>query len=153
MNTPIFSSGRRGRRAFSLVEALATVAIIGIITFIALPNIIKMRRDAERNTAIARAEALNLAIAAYVQAKGIDVAAREWELKNAAERYAALRPYLAFAPETLNQYVSHPYELDLQGYDIEVDKPLAKITLTEAVASVGEDEEGPPVSSKHTIAY
>ena len=56
------STSPPARRGFSLIEALATVAIIGIITFLAIPNIVKMRSDGERNMAVARAEAFNLGI-------------------------------------------------------------------------------------------
>ena len=46
------------RAGFSLVEVLAAVAIIGIIVFIAIPNVVQSRRDAEEHFAIGRAEAL-----------------------------------------------------------------------------------------------
>ena len=42
---------------FSLVEVLAAVAIIGIITFLAIPNIVAVKQDSETNMAISRAEA------------------------------------------------------------------------------------------------
>ena len=61
---------RKNRAGFSLVEVLAAVAIIGVITFLALPNIITVRQDAEENLAITRAEAINMAIAAYIQSRG-----------------------------------------------------------------------------------
>lgn len=139
MSTPFFRATRAWRRGFSLVEALATVAIIGIITFLALPNIVKMRRDAERNTAIARAEAFNLGIAAYVQGKGVAKAAEEWASATETARFGLVRPYLAFAPERLQDYVSTPYSLKLVDYSIQPGAPLAKVKLVE----IGEpDEEG-----------
>ena len=45
-------------RGFSLVEMMACVSIIGIIAFMAIPSVTRMRGDSERNLAIARAEAV-----------------------------------------------------------------------------------------------
>ncbi|MDP1591573.1 MAG: prepilin-type N-terminal cleavage/methylation domain-containing protein, partial [Prosthecobacter sp.] len=55
---------------FSLVEMMACVSIIGIIAFMAIPSVTRMRSDSERNLAIARAEALNLAQASLIQVRG-----------------------------------------------------------------------------------
>ena len=55
------AAARRGRKGFSLVEMMACVSIIGIIAFLAIPSVARMRSDSEKNLAIARAEALNLA--------------------------------------------------------------------------------------------
>ena len=55
------------KQGFSLVEVLAAVAIIGVITFLALPNIIAVKQDSETNLAISRAEAMNLALVSYIQ--------------------------------------------------------------------------------------
>jgi prepilin-type N-terminal cleavage/methylation domain-containing protein len=108
----------RRRRGFSLVEALATVAIIGVITFLAIPNIVRMRQDAERNMAVARAEAFNLGVAAYVQSLGITAAASDWAPLNAETRYGRVRPYLAFAPASLADYIAAPYSIDIGTYTI-----------------------------------
>jgi prepilin-type N-terminal cleavage/methylation domain-containing protein len=116
MNT--VSHPDRRRRGFSLIEALATVAIIGIITFLAIPNIVKMRSDGERNMAVARAEAFNLGIAAYVQSMGVASAAADWGSLNADARFGRVRPFLAFAPAQLSDFVSSPYSLDVANYTI-----------------------------------
>lgn len=105
-------------RAFSLIEALATVAIIGVITFLAIPNIVRMRQDAERNMAVARAEAFNLGVAAYVQSLGLTAASADWAPINADTRYGRIRPFLAFAPAALSDYISTPYSLDVAGYAV-----------------------------------
>tara|TARA_B110000305_G_C19321628_1_gene579240 strand:+ start:371 stop:817 length:447 start_codon:yes stop_codon:yes gene_type:complete len=47
-------------RGFSLVEVLAAVGIIGIIAFLAIPNIVAIKEDSETNLAISRAEAAKL---------------------------------------------------------------------------------------------
>jgi type II secretory pathway pseudopilin PulG len=109
---------KRRAGGFSLVEALATVAIIGVITFLAIPNIVRMRQDAERNMAVARAEAFNLGVAAYVQALGQTAAANDWAPLNAETRYGRVRPYLAFAPAALGDYIATPYSLDVATYTI-----------------------------------
>ena len=87
----------RLKRAFSLVELLASVAIIGIIAFLAIPHVSNMRADGERNLAIARAEALNMAIASLIQTRGRTQASLDWAGKTDAQRYDLLRPYLGFA--------------------------------------------------------
>ena len=119
------------RRGFSLIEALATVAIIGIITFLAIPNIVKMRQDGERNMAVARAEAFNLGIAAYVQSMGLTGASADWGPLNADARYGRIRPFLAFAPATLTDFISTPYSLDVATYGISASgtSTLGKIGL------------------------
>jgi prepilin-type N-terminal cleavage/methylation domain-containing protein len=91
------------KRAFSLVEVLAAVAIIGIITFLAIPNIIRIKSDGEQSLAISRAEALNMAMASYLQAKGSSTATSQWSSLSAdSDKYAALTPYIAFAPAYTN---------------------------------------------------
>ncbi|MGI8602842.1 MAG: type II secretion system protein [Verrucomicrobiales bacterium] len=105
-------------KGFSLIEALAAVAIVGIITFLALPNIIKLRSDSERNIAIARAEGFNMGVAAYVQSMGLSSAAADWAPLSAEFRYGRVRPFLAFAPASLSDYIPNPYSLDVATYTI-----------------------------------
>jgi prepilin-type N-terminal cleavage/methylation domain-containing protein len=108
--------------AFSLVEVLAAVALIGIITFLALPNIVRIKQDSEQSLAIARAEAINLAMASFVQAKGQEAAATEWGGASDAEaRYTKLAPYLAYAPPTLADYMPG-------GYTVTLPSPLISTT-------------------------
>lgn len=97
-------------RAFSLVEVLAAITIIGIITFLAVPNIVQVRQDAEDNLARARAETLNMAIAAYVQAVGTNTAQANWTA--AADdnaRYLLISPYISFAESTLATFTPNGY--------------------------------------------
>lgn len=98
---PVILSGVK--RAFSLVEVLAAVAIIGIITFLAIPNIIRIKSDGEQSLAISRAEALNMAMASYLQAKGTATATNRWASITAdSDKFAELTPYIAFAPASSN---------------------------------------------------
>ena len=97
-------------RGFSLVEMMACVSIIGIIAFMAIPSVTRMRGDSERNLAIARAESLNLAQASYIQVRGRTQAALDWTAAGTSDaRYLLLRPYLSFAETTLSAYMPSGY--------------------------------------------
>lgn len=96
--------------AFSLVEVLVAVALIGILVFIALPNIVQVKDDSETHLAISRAEALNMGMASYVQARGLTAANTTWSgAANDEARYTLLKPYLAFAPDTLANFTPAGY--------------------------------------------
>jgi prepilin-type N-terminal cleavage/methylation domain-containing protein len=98
------------QRGFSLVEMMACVSIIGIIAFLAIPSITRMRSDSERNLAISRAEALNLAQATFIQVKGRSQAEVTWRAAgNDIARYALLRDYLAYAEASLSLYLPAGY--------------------------------------------
>jgi len=99
--------------AFSLVEVLAAIAIIGIVTFLAIPNIVRVKQDGEDNLARARAETLNMAIASYVQAVGTNSAATAWNATNADGRYSLLRPYISFSEATLTAFTPSGYSFSL----------------------------------------
>lgn len=95
---------------FSLVEVLAAVAIIGILVFIAIPNVVQSRRDAEENFAIGRAEALNSAISQYIQANGRANAGSSWTGANGdSAKFDLVKGYLAYAPTQLADYVPTGY--------------------------------------------
>lgn len=99
------------RAAFSLVEVLAAVAIIGVITFLAIPNIVRVKQDSEDNLARARADALNVAVAAYFQAVGRNVALSNWTSTDNNGRYNLITPYLAYAPGALTNYMPSGYSI------------------------------------------
>jgi len=112
---------------FSLVEVLAAVALIGIITFLALPNIVRIKQDSEESLAISRAEALNLAMSSFVQAHGQTAAATEWSgASSNDDRYDLLAPYLAFAPDDLASYMPGGYSATLPSTLL----PLDKVDIT-----------------------
>lgn len=99
-------------RGFSLVEVLAAIAIIGIVTFLAIPNIVSIKEDGEINLAISRVEALNMAVVAYYQ-KGGSSAVTAWSGSDNAGRYVLIAPYLAFAPSSLTAYMPGGYTATL----------------------------------------
>jgi len=117
----------RSHGAYSLVEVLAAVALIGIITFLALPNIVQIKSDSEDNMAISRAEAVNLAMASYIQAYGQTSASANWSAatdNNA--RYALLAPYFSFAPSNYSDYMPSGYSVTLPSNLL----PLTKVPLS-----------------------
>lgn len=117
----------RRHTGFSLVEVLAAVAIIGIITFLALPNIVQIKHDSEDHLAIARAEALNLSMASYVQAQGLTGASVGWSgAADSAARYQLLAPYLAYAPTNITEYMPSGYSVTLTNTIL----PLKKVSLS-----------------------
>jgi len=102
------------RPGFSLVEVLAAVAIIGIVTFLAIPNIIQVKQDSEDNLARAKANTLNLAIASYVQAAGPAAASANWSGKTDAYRYTnCLTPYIAFPEANFTAFTPGGYSFTL----------------------------------------
>ena len=97
-------------RGFSLVEVLAAITIIGIITFLAVPNIVRVKQDSEENLARARAEAINMAIAAYVQSLGTNAAQVNWSAAGSDNaRYLLVRQYIAFSESSLSLYTPGGY--------------------------------------------
>jgi type II secretory pathway pseudopilin PulG len=96
-----------------MVELLAAVSIMGIIAFMAIPSVTKMRSDGERNLAIARVESLNIAMASFVQAEGRSRAENQWQSAgNNTARYNLLRPYLAFAEDTIGRFMPSGYTVN-----------------------------------------
>lgn len=91
--------------AFSLVELLVVIAVLGIILFFAFPNIVQVKSDSEKDLAKARAETLNLAAAAYFQAVGSNAAATNWAGKTAEQRYQLITPYIAFPASSLSNFL------------------------------------------------
>jgi len=100
---------------FSLVEVLAAVAIIGVVTFMAIPNIVRLKLDGEENLARARGETLNMAMASYVQALGITTANSNWAGAGSDQgRYTLIRSYIAFSPANLsNGFMPNGYNAGL----------------------------------------
>lgn len=104
------------RQGFSLVEMMACVSIIGIIAFMAIPSITRMREDSELNLAITRAEALNLAQASFIQVRGRTQANLDWTAAgNNEARYKLLKDYMSYAEPTLAQYMPSGYSVSFNS--------------------------------------
>lgn len=125
---------RNLRSGFSLIEMLAAVAIIGIISFLALPNLIKARSDSEKNMAIARAEAVNMAMATLVQTRGRTQAASDWSANSTHDqKYTNLiAPYLSYAETTRSAYMPNGYTIEFPSA---ID-PLRKVTLKQGGTTI-----------------
>jgi prepilin-type N-terminal cleavage/methylation domain-containing protein len=124
-----FPSSRRG---FSLIEMLSAVAIIGVISFLAIPNLVKMRSDSERNLAIARAESINMAMATFIQARGRTQATTEWSAASSAQlKYEKVAPYLSFAEANLSDYMPNGYTITFLSLD-----PLRKVQLKQGTTTI-----------------
>jgi prepilin-type N-terminal cleavage/methylation domain-containing protein len=119
-------------RGFSLIEMLAAVAIIGVISFLAIPNIVKMRSDSERNMAVARAESVNMAMATFIQARGRTQAATDWTAAATAQaKYSLIAPYLSYSETNLTDYIPNGYSITFNTID-----PLKKVTLKQSTTTI-----------------
>ena len=125
-------------KAFTLVEILVVLAVVGIVLFFAFPNIVQVKSDSERELAKARAEALNLAATAYFQALGPTEALDRWSDATSSEaQYDLLKPYIAFPAATLSNFMPstdysvsfHPTEPHKQKATLR--GPLMGTNLTE----------------------
>ena len=137
MNTthppPASSVFRRRHAAFSLVEMLASVAIIGIISFLAIPNLVRMRGDSERNLAIARAESVNMAMATFIQVRGRTQSVSDYNAASTAQaKYALLTPYLAYAETNITDFIPNGYSVT---FPAAID-PLRKLTLLQGSTTI-----------------
>jgi len=120
------------RRGFSFVEMLSAVAIIGVISFLAIPNLVKMRSDSERNLAISRAESINLAMATYIQARGRTQAASDWTGASTSQaKYALVSSYLSYAETNLTDFLPNGYTVTFNTID-----PLKKVTLKQGTTII-----------------
>ena len=136
MNTPHSSFSplavRVSRRGFSLVEMLACVAIIGVISFLAIPNLVRMRSDSEKNMAIARCEAINMAMATFIQSVGRTNAVSQYNAATTAQlKYSLLTSYLAYAQTNVTDYIPSGYSVTFNSLD-----PLTKVTLMQGTTQI-----------------
>jgi type II secretory pathway pseudopilin PulG len=121
--------------AFSMVEVLAAIAIIGVITFLAVPNIVRVKQDGEDNLARARAETLNLAIASLVQANGGTAAQTAWSANSTdAGRFATLRNYIAFSETNWTSYMPNGY--GVTNWPTNINPPNSKVRAVRSADSV-----------------
>lgn len=86
----------RFKSAFSLLELLVVLVIVGIVLAIGVPGINKARADAELETMRSRAVALQTAKLSFIDAVGSAGATTQWANQGSdTNRYQnLLRPYL-----------------------------------------------------------
>jgi len=118
-----------------MVEMVACVAILGIISFMAIPSLTRMRGESERNLAIARAEGLNMAMSTYIQVLGRSQAASNWgasasSTSEDSRRYLLVQPYLAYSEATLSAYIPQGYSLSPPQFITAMTKAVLRDTLT-----------------------
>ena len=122
---------------FTLIEVLASVTIIGILIFLAIPSITSVRRDAEENVAIARAEALNISISSFIDAYGLQKANTSWQAVTGTgtaakdnNRYINfLAPYISYAPTSLATFIPSGYAITLPTDLANLDKVVLRKPL------------------------
>ncbi len=132
MQTTRSLSPSRSQRGFSLIEMLSAVAIIGIISFLAIPNLVKMRSDSERNLAVGRAESINMSMATFIQVRGRTQAAADWTAASTAQaKYALVAPYLSFSETNLTDYIPNGYTVTFGTID-----PIRKVTLKQGTTVI-----------------
>ena len=108
-----------------LVASTVLTAVLVTVTVLVLPNIVTLEQNHEVDLAIARAEAVNMAVASFVQANGENAASEDWDAMSEQEHYKAIGHFLAFAPETLEEFVPVNYRLELPQKIV----PLTKAKL------------------------
>lgn len=128
-NLPTMKPERKRGRWRVLSMVLVGLLLIGVTAFLAMPNVISVY-GTEENYSITRAEALNMATAAFIQSRGRENANAEWEATTSGqERYELLRPFLAFAPAEFSKYMPEGYAVMLPNNL----QNLSKVPLVQGV--------------------
>jgi len=101
------------KSAFSLLEHLVVLVIVGIVLAIGVPGINKARADAELETMRARAVAVQTAKLSFVDGLGSKQAANVWQ-GNSQASYELLRQYLPTTyPANLADLFQDPFSVNL----------------------------------------
>lgn len=113
--------------AFSLVEVLAAITIIGVVVFLAIPNIVQIRQDSEANLATARAASLDVAISSFIQANGRASANSLWtSAATDSAKFLLVKPYLAFAESNFTLFQPSGYSMAMPASV----SPPTKVTVS-----------------------
>lgn len=105
----------KNRQAFTLIELLITLVIVGVVIAIGVPAINRVRNDSEVETMRARAVLLQNAKLSFIDAVGTQTASTSWRSRNDQQRYQELlMPYLpnTMTP-TLSVLIKAPFAVNL----------------------------------------
>jgi len=93
------------RAAFTLIEVLVVLAVLGLALLFVQPNAARARSEAETALMRQRAALLEAAVAQYEGVVGEEAAAAAWAGAASHEaRYALVRGFLAWPPPNLAAY-------------------------------------------------
>jgi len=108
---------KTGSRGFSLIEVMVTVAIIGLLGLLIVPNITSTKRRSEVNTMKALAAQLDIARESLITTYGsVNAANQAWASGDDESRYALLKPFMSNPYSTLA-------EMERPGFDIHLTPP------------------------------
>lgn len=96
------------KQRWSLIAVVWTLLTgLGLaVSWLFQPQVLITKRPDDRNLAIARAEACNMAIVCLIQENGRQDAFAKWRLaRNDQERYELIRRYLAHAPAKWDDFL------------------------------------------------
>jgi len=119
-----------------LAGVAAILCIVAAASYWCLPNKVSVKTS-EVNLPVARAEALNMAMANLIQSRGRVEAEEVWnQAKGHQERYELLSPFLAFSPSEFVDYMPNGYSIELWA----TLETLRKARLWRELSSDAEEE-------------
>lgn len=99
------------KKGFSLIELIIVISVMAAIATVIIPSITGATEAARAQRAEAAAEALSMAQVRYRLANGLGL----WNSMTEAARFAALRPYLEYAPADLAAF-----EAEHEGWTFDI---------------------------------
>ena len=109
-----------------LVMLIGAALVWAAIAWVSLRSTITIIEEGE-NPGIARAEAINIAAASFIQSVGRGNAVQAWRSAEGDQgRYELLSPILAHAPAIITEYMPDGYSIELWP---ELQPPFSKVRL------------------------
>jgi len=107
------------KRAFSLIEILASVVLMSLLIAAAVPYVAWVNEKANNDNAVQRALLLNSAKSQYLLENGY-IAHTAFNLKADADKYLALRNYLGYSDNVFSDYVPSGYTYSMENLNAKV---------------------------------